>query len=144
MLSLAASLLLARSVAVQQPPPSSSPPLTIGQALRSAIERNPDLANASDLFAFARVAERGVASTFLPQATPFFSADRSREQGLRTETYGVSASEQFPFGPLVEGLASVTRSPVDSPETPYSSDYKLTLTQPLLRGADPAVTAEPL
>jgi outer membrane protein TolC len=144
MLSLAASLLLAGSVAAQQPPPSSSPLLSIGQALRSALQQNPDLANASDLLAFAHVAERGVASTFLPQATPFFSAERSRQQGLRTETYGVSASEQFPFGPLVEGLASVTRSPVDSPETPYSSDYKLTLTQPLLRGADPAVTAEPL
>ena len=130
--------------AAQQPSSPSSHLLTIGEALRTALERNPDLANAADLLFSARVNERGVASAFLPQATPFFLAERSREQGARSETYGVSASEQFPFGPLLEGLASVTRNPIDSPQTPYASDYRLTLTQPLLRGADPAVTAEPL
>jgi outer membrane protein len=140
---LTASLAVSPAVA-QQPPSSSSLLLTIGGALRSALQANPDLANASDLLLSARVSERGVASTFLPQVTPFFSTDRSRGEGLRSETYGVSASEQFAFGPLVEGLASVTQDPIDSPGTPYASDYRLTLTQPLLRGADPAVTAEPL
>jgi outer membrane protein TolC len=140
---LTASLAVSPAAA-QQPSFPSSQLLTIGGAIRSALQANPDLANASDLLLSARVSERGVASTFLPQVTPFFLTDRSREEGLRSETYGVSASEQFSFGPLVEGLASVTHNPIDFPETPYTSDYRLTLTQPLLRGADPAVTAEPL
>ncbi len=144
--SLVAFLLLAGPTQAQQPlpPEASRPLLTIGAALRAALKQNPDLLNIADFLLSAQVNERGVASTFLPQVTPFFSTDRSRESQLRSETYGLFASEQFRFGTLVEGQASLTRLPGALPETPYGSDYRLTLTQPLLRGADPAVTAEPL
>ncbi|MEO8189760.1 MAG: TolC family protein [Acidobacteriota bacterium] len=129
----------------QEPPlPAAIPVLTIGEALRAALQRNPDLLNGQDALLTTRVAERGVLAGYLPQAVPFFQLDRSRDSGVRTETYGVTASEQFPFGTRLEAQASVNRNPGDFPDNPYASDYRLTLTQPLLGGADPAVTREPL
>jgi outer membrane protein TolC len=140
-------LVTAVALAQTAPPPGAAAGgrlLTIGEALRAAAARNPDLLDAADAFASAQWGERGVASTFLPQVTPFYSTDRERHSGTRTETYGVSGSELFPWGTLIEGSAGVTRNPIASPDAPYSSDYRVTLTQPLARGADPAVTREPL
>ncbi len=128
----------------EPPPPAAIPVLTIGEALRAALQRNPDLLNGQDALLSTRFAERGVAAGFLPQAVPFFQLDRSRDSGVRTETWGVIASEQFPFGTRLEAQASVNRNPGDFPENPYASDYRLTLSQPLLGGADSAVTREPL
>jgi outer membrane protein len=119
-------------------------PLTIGETLRAAFYGNPELLDSQDFLLSARINERGVASTYLPQVTPFFSTLRERGSGIRTQTYGLTASEQFPFGTLLEGSAILTHAPADSPDPLYTSGYQLTLTQPLLRGADPIVTAEPL
>ncbi len=140
---IASVLLLLPSIAAAQSEPRL-PVVTIGQALRAALDRNPDLLDSLDALLASRIAERGVVSTFLPQVTPFVSLDRSRDSAQRTESYGLDASELFPFGTFVEGQASVTRAPGDSGDTAYGADYRLTLTQPLLRGADPAVTREPL
>ncbi len=100
--------------------------------------------NGQDALLSTRIAERGVVAGYLPQAVPFFQLDRSRDSNVRTETYGVLASEQFPFGTRLEAEARVNRNSGDFPGDPYASDYRLTLTQPLLGGADPAVTREPL
>jgi outer membrane protein TolC len=123
---------------------ASLPVLSIGEVMRSAIRWNPDLLDSSDVFLSAQVNERGVASTFWPQVTPFFSTDRAPD-GFRTRSYGLTASQQFLVGPLLEGSAIVTRAEatVDVPE-PYTSDFRISLTQPLLKGLDPAVTGEPL
>jgi outer membrane protein len=131
-----------------QPPvaaPDVSPPLlTIGTALRLALSRNPELLNTSDSLLSARWNERAVRSTFLPQVTPFFAFERSDETGERTDTYGLLLSEQFLFGTALEGQAVIDRRPQALGGEAYEGDYRLTLRQPLLRGADPAVTAEPL
>src|SRR6202011_5860406 len=68
------ALLAATSRALAQEPaaaPASAPVLTIGEALRSALARNPELLDAADALASARWNERGIASTFLPQVSPF-------------------------------------------------------------------------
>ncbi|MEO8349606.1 MAG: TolC family protein [Acidobacteriota bacterium] len=137
----------AQSRAQGSPPesPAGKPPLlTIGGALRSALSRNPDLLNSADFLASAQWNERAVRSTFLPQVTPFFSAEKSDETGERTDSYGLFVSEQFPFGTAIEGQAIVNRQPHTSGGESHFSDYRLTLRQPFLRGADPAVSAEPL
>lgn len=118
--------------------------LTIGGALRSALARNPDLLNSSDFLASAEWNERAVRSTFLPQVVPFVSTEKSDETGERTDSYGLFLSEQFPFGTSLEGQALVNRQPHASGGESHFSDYRLTLRQPFLRGADPAVSAEPL
>lgn len=138
-----AALILAGSAA-QGEPAHEPRVLTIGEALRAALRQNPELLDSADALSSAQIAERGTRSTYLPQVVPFFSTERGRETGRRRETYGMTASEQFPFGTALEGEASVVRDPTIAPTLPYGSAYRLTLTQPLARGADPAVAAEPL
>ncbi len=123
---------------------SPLPLITIGQALRAALAQNPDLLNGLDALSSSRWAEKAVASSFLPQAIPFFNLDRGRNDAGRGETYGITATEQFPFGTFLQLDASVNRDPIDFPSAPWASDYRVTLAQPLLGGADPAVTREPL
>lgn len=127
------------------PPEAPAPrPLTIGEALRAAFYGNPDLLDGVDSLASARINERGVAAAFLPQVTPFFETLRAQGSGVRAQSYGVTASQQFTFGTLLEGTAVVTHAPADSADPLYASGYSVTLSQPLLQGADPIVTAEPL
>lgn len=135
----------------QEPPPingvSGAPPgavLTIGEAVRRALTWNPDLLNVGDTFRSAQINEAAVRSTFLPQVTPFFSRARADESGAIAQRYGLNVSEQLPFGPLIEGHAIVDRFPEAIVDFEYGSNYQLTLTQPLLGGADPAVTREPI
>ena len=123
--------------------PRSAVLMTIGDALRSGLSRNPDLLNSFDSFLSARINEGSVASTFLPQTTPFFSSDRNTQKGFYTQIYGVSVSQQFTFGPALEGGVTVTHNPAAGNST-YGSDYSISLRQSLLRGADPVVPAEPL
>ena len=128
------------------PPPQvfAPRPLTIGEALRAAFYGNPSLLDDDDLLYAARYNEKAVASTYEPQVTPFFSTLRAEGSGIQAQVYGVTASQQFSFGPRIEGSALVTHAPHDSTDPTYRSDYIITLSQPLLRGADPAVTREPL
>ena len=130
------------------PPPEVAPAggalLTIGTALRMALTRNPDLLNSSDALLSAQWNERAVRSTFLPQVVPFFATEKSDETGERTDSYGLFVSEQFPFGTALTGQAIVNRQPFAPEGESHTSDYRLTLSQPLLRGVDPAVSAEPL
>lgn len=129
------------------PPPAATfrpRPLSIGDALRVAFYANPDLLNSEDLLLSARINELSVRSNYLPQVTPFYAALHSSSSGVQSQAYGVRATQQFSFGPLIEASAVVTRAPPDFPDYLYGSDYIVSLTQPLLRGADPVVTREPL
>ena len=125
-------------------PSAESPLLTIGTALRLALSRNPELLNTSDALLSTQWTERAVRSTFLPQVTPFFAFEKRDEAGQRTDRYGLQLSQQFLFGTALEGQAVVDRQPDAPGGEAYTGDYRLTLRQPLLRGADPAVTSEPL
>src|SRR5262249_49865447 len=132
-------------VPVPEPPPTYAPrPLTIGDALRVAFFANPDLLNSEDALLAARVNEASVRSNYQPQVTPFYAGLQSTSTGIKSQAYGVKATQQFTFGPLIQASAIVTRAPPDFPDYLYGSDYLVTLTQPLLRGADPVVTREPL
>jgi outer membrane protein len=143
-LSISALLSGQDSVLGGRASPPTAPRLTVGEAVRRALSRNPDLLNAADSVRSAIVNESAVRSTFLPQVTPFFSRARADESGTLSQSYGFTFSEQLPFGPLLEGHARLDRFPNAVPAVAYGSDYRLTLTQPLLGGADPAVTREPL
>ncbi len=148
LLLLVAAALPNPLTAQEAPPPEVAPArgalLTIGTALRMALTRNPDLLNSSDALLSAQWNERAVRSTFLPQVVPFFATEKSDETGERTDSYGLFVSEQFPFGTALTGQAIVNRQPFAPEGESHTSDYRLTLSQPLLRGVDPAVSAEPL
>ena len=118
--------------------------LTIGEAVRATLTKNPDLLNSADTLAVTRYSESSVRSAFLPQFTPFAGTARDVSTGDRIDTYGFNASQQFSFGPFVSASGFATRDPTVSATSPYASAYTVTLTQPLLKGLDPAVTGEPL
>ncbi len=118
--------------------------LTIGDAVRATLSKNPDLLNSADTLAVTRYSESAVRSAFLPQFTPFLATTRDAVTRERIDTYGFNASQQFDFGPLLSASGSATRDPTVSSATPYATSYSITLTQPLLKGVDPAVTREPL
>jgi outer membrane protein len=140
------ALSIRAGLAAQEPTPTppAGPAFTIGDAIRATLERNPDLLNSLDTLSVTRWSEKAVRSSYFPQFTPFLATARDPDTGQRIDSYGFDASEQFPFGPLFMATGSVTRDPVATPATPYVSGYHLTLTQPLLKGVDPAVTREPL
>jgi outer membrane protein TolC len=127
-----------------QTPGVEAPLLTIGTALRLALTRNPELLNTSDSLASTLWNERAVRSTFLPQVTPFFAFEKNDETGQRSDTYGLQLSQQFLFGTLLEAQGLLDRQPQAPGGEAWAGDYRLTLRQSLLRGADPAVTSEPL
>jgi outer membrane protein len=118
--------------------------LTIGDAVRATLAKNPDLLNSADTLAVTRFSESSVKSAYLPQFTPFLNTFRDPVTGDRIDSYGFNASQQFAFGPLLSASGNLTRDPTLLPATPYASAYSITLTQPLLKGLDPAVTGEPL
>jgi outer membrane protein len=147
LLFLASTGLAGTAIGQEAAPPQSPtgvpPRLTIGAALRSALARNPDLLNSADSLLSAQWNERAVKSTFLPQAIPFFAFEKNDETGERVDTYGLLVTERFLFGTALEGQALFRRDPQVTGGDVHTGDYRLTLRQPLLRGADPAVTAEP-
>jgi outer membrane protein len=123
---------------------AQEPVLTIGDAVRATLAKNPDLLNSADTLAVTRFSESSIKSAYLPQVNPFLSTSRDPVTGDRIDSYGFNASQQFAFGPLLSASGNVTHDPTLSPTTPYASTYSISLTQPLLRGLDPAVTGEPL
>lgn len=131
------ALLLA--AALQAPAPA--PPLRVEEAVALALVGNPDLLDAVDRAALAGASLSAARSQFRPQVTPFLSPTL-RDGGAPTlSRYGVAVSEQTTFGPRLSGLLEASR--LEGNED-WDSFGSLTLSQPLLRGLDPAVTREPL
>jgi outer membrane protein TolC len=121
--------------------PGPPEPLPVDRAVGLALTGNPDLLDAVDRAALAAASLSSARSQFLPQVTPFLSPSFQDGGGAAVSRYGVSVSEQLPFGPRLTGSVEASRADGDEE---WDSYHALTLSQPLLRGLDPAVTREPL
>jgi len=144
---IAGLLLAATLVSTRVSSPASTPAappaeeLPVARAVETALTGNPDLLDAVDRAAIAAATLSSARSAFLPQVTPFL-APTFRDGGTPAlSRYGVTATEQLPFGPRLSGTAEAARLEEGGD---WSSYYSLSLSQPLLRGLDPAVTREPL
>lgn len=115
--------------------------MTVADAVEAALTGNPDLLDAVDAAAIAGSSLSSVRSQYLPQLTPFLAPSFRDGGAPALSRYGVAASQQFPFGPRLSGTAEAARLEDDAS---WSTLYSLSLSQPLLRGLDPAVTREPL
>lgn len=139
-------LLLLLLAAGQGPPAATATPgapgaLPVEKAVELALTGNPELLDAVDRTALSAASLSATRSQFLPQATPFFSPSFRDGGAPAVSRYGLAVSEQLPFGPRLSGV--VETSQVEGGEE-WSSLHAVTLSQPLLRGLDPAVTREPL
>lgn len=115
--------------------------LPVERAVALALAGNPELLDAVDRAALSAASLSAARSGFLPQVTPFLSPSFRDGGAPAVSRYGLAVSEQLPFGPRLSGVVETSR--VDGGEE-WSSLHAVTLSQPLLRGLDPAVTREPL
>lgn len=111
------------------------PTVSLRRALAIALENNFGTLAASDAVLSARRREGAVRAQFLPQLTPRF------ERSSDAHTLALEAGQRLPWtgGRLTVSGSLHAFSPQHS-ALPRSSDVRLLLTQPLLRGFGPNAT----
>lgn len=113
-------------------PAPGVPTLTLSQALEIALERNFGLLGAADALQGARLNEKVSRAQFLPKLVPRYS------RGEDLSTFAMEASQKLPYtGGSVAASAELQSVPDTLTPFPRSSDFRLTLSQPLLRGFGP-------
>jgi outer membrane protein len=117
-------------------PAPGAPTLTLDAAVRIALERNFALLNSADSVQSARYRESAARGQFYPQVIPRY------QHGPTGSAFGLDVSQRVPWSGatvtatgLLTSLASETLSPF-----PKSTDVRLVVSQPLLRGFGPNTT----
>jgi outer membrane protein len=118
-------------------PASGVPTLDLATAVRLALEHNFSLLDSVAALTATRWQESSVSGQFLPQVVPLF------QRGEGRTLFGLDVSQKLPWtgGTLVASGRYVSE-PDTALEAPYprTTDLRLLLSQPLLRGAGPNVT----
>jgi outer membrane protein TolC len=117
-------------------PTEGSPTMSLGAAVRLALEHNFVLLDSVDALGASRWQEKAAFGQFLPVVTPLYqhSSDRT--------IWGVDLAQKLPWtGGTVTATGRYLSEPtsVDTP-LPKTTDLRLLLTQPLLRGVGPNAT----
>jgi outer membrane protein len=116
-------------------PTPGAPTISVADAVNLALEKNFGLLSAADSVLSARFRETASAAQFHPMVTPRYqrSADNS--------VFGVEASQRVPWTGATVTASGAYRS-LDSGlgGPPSSSDVRVALSQPLLRGFGPTYT----
>jgi outer membrane protein TolC len=116
-------------------PTPGVPTIALGQAVRLAIEQNFNLLNSGDSLAASRYQESATRAQFLPELTPVF-----QRQGERS-LYGLDVAQRLPWtGGTLTATGRYTSEPTADTPFPKTTDLRLLLTQPLLRGFGPNAT----
>jgi outer membrane protein len=117
--------------------PPGTPTIPLAQAVATALERNFTVLNSADAVATSRLREGVTRAQFYPKVTPRYT--RSADDSL----FGLDATQKLPWtGGSVSAAALLSSTfegatgPAVSP-FPRTSDLRLVLTQPLLRGFGP-------
>lgn len=118
-------------------PTPGVPTLDLGGAVRLALQYNFTLLDSADSVSSARWQESAAKGQFLPQVIPVF------QRGEGRTLFGLGVSQKLPWsgGRLTATgrYTSVDGTEIDSPFA-STSDLRLLLSQPLLRGAGPNAT----
>ncbi len=117
-------------------PPPGAPTLTLDAAVRIALERNFGLLNAADSVLSARYRVSAARGQFYPQLVPRY------QRGPAGSAVGLDVSQRVPWsGATVTatGLLTALPSEVEVP-FPKTTDLRLVVSQPLLRGFGPNTT----
>jgi outer membrane protein TolC len=117
-------------------PTPGAPTLSLAEAVRRALEHNFGLLDSLDAVSGARWQEKAAVSSFFPTITPLYQ--RSDE----TTVWGVDLAQALPWTGATLSAAGRYFDAQASAQEPYSktSDLRLTLRQPLLRGFGPNAT----
>jgi outer membrane protein len=122
---------------LDEPLPPGTPTIPLSRALETALEHNFGMLNAADAVTTSRLREGVVRAQFYPKVTPKYQ--RSADDSL----WGVDAQQKVPWtggtltaSALMRSTATGAIGPELSP-FPRTSDFRIVMTQPLLRGFGP-------
>jgi outer membrane protein len=125
------------SIVPEEALPPGTPTIPLAQAVATALERNFTVLNSADAVATSRLQEGATRAQFYPKVTPKYQ--RSADDSL----FGLDATQKLPWTGGSVTAAALMRSTFDGatgPDVspfPRTSDLRLVLTQPLLRGFGP-------
>ena len=116
-------------------PTEGAPTMSLSSAVRLALERDFALLDSVDALASSRWQEKAALGQFFPTVTPSFQ--RSDEQTV----WGVDLAQKLPWtGGTVSATGRYLSAPLADTPFPKTSDLRLLLSQPLLRGVGPNAT----
>ncbi|HEX9188178.1 MAG TPA: TolC family protein [Vicinamibacteria bacterium] len=116
-------------------PTEGAPTMGLAAAVRLALERNFALLDSADAVEASRWNEKAALGQFYPTVTPLFQRSDDRT------VWGVDLAQKLPW---TGGTVSVTSRYLSEPNAeapfPKTNDFRLLLSQPLLRGVGPNTT----
>jgi outer membrane protein TolC len=116
-------------------PTEGAPTMSLASAVRLALEQNFGLLDSVDAVSATRWAEKAAVGQFYPNITPVF-----QRSGDRT-VYGVDFAQALPWtGGTVSATGRYLSEPTVDAPFPKTTDVRLLLSQPLLRGVGPNAT----
>jgi outer membrane protein TolC len=116
-------------------PTPGAPTVSLSAAVRMALERNFGLLDSADSLAATRFQESAARGEFLPSVTPLYQ--RSQDQSV----FGLDVSQKVPWtGGTLSATGRYLSSPSADAPFPKTTDLRLLLSQPLLRGFGPNAT----
>jgi outer membrane protein TolC len=130
----------ADAVVPEESLPPGTPTIALSRAVAMALERNFGVLNAADAVATLRLREGVTRAQFYPKLTPSYR--RSADDSL----FGLDAEQKLPWTGGTLTASALMRSTFEGatgPDVgpfPRTSDLRLLLTQPLLRGFGPNAT----
>jgi outer membrane protein TolC len=116
-------------------PTEGAPTMSLAAAVRSALERNFSLLDAVDAWNAARWQEKAARGRFFPTVTPTYQRSDDRTM------VGVDLAQALPWtGGTVSATGRYLTDPTVDAPFPKTTDVRLLLSQPLLRGLGPNAT----
>ncbi|HXK08871.1 MAG TPA: TolC family protein [Vicinamibacteria bacterium] len=116
-------------------PTEGAPTMSLAAAVRLALEKNFSLLGSVDAVETARWQEKAAFGEFLPTVTPLF------QRSSDSYVFGVDVAQKLPWsGGTLSASGRYTSQPSASTPFPKTTDVRLLLTQPILRGVGPNAT----
>jgi outer membrane protein TolC len=116
-------------------PTEGAPTMSLAAAVRLALERNFALLDSVDTVNATRWGEKAALGQFFPVVTPVFQRSDDRT------VFGVDLAQTLPWtGGTVSATGRYLSEPTVNAPFPKTTDLRLLLSQPLLRGVGPNAT----
>jgi len=113
-------------------PTEGAPTMSLAAAVRLALERNFALLDSVDAVSATRWLEKAALGRFFPTVTPVFQRSDDRT------VFGVDLAQTLPWtGGTVSATGRYLSEPTVDAPFPKTTDLRLLLSQPLLRGVGP-------
>jgi outer membrane protein TolC len=116
-------------------PTAGAPTMGLAAAVRLALERNFALLDSVDTLNASRWQEKAAVGQFFPTVTPIFQRSNQRT------VWGIDVAQKLPWtGGTLSATGRYLSVPTADAPFPGTTDLRLLLSQPLLRGVGPNAT----